>query len=173
MSKEEDTIYIGRKPPMNYVLAVLTSFQSTESDEIVLKARGRAIVTAVDVAEITRRRFMEGLEVGDISIGTELLPQEHGGTRAVSTIEIMLTRSVATETEKSEGEAERARPSPSLELTAIKGIGEERAERLKACGVDSIQDLADSDLQKLSEQAKISEKTLKKWVEQAKKLITE
>jgi DNA-binding protein len=56
----------------------------------MLKARGRAITTAVDVAEVTRRRFMSDLTVENISIGTEELPQEVGGTRAVSTIEIKL-----------------------------------------------------------------------------------
>lgn len=158
---------------MNYVLAVLTSFQGTDSEKIVLKARGRAIATAVDVAEITRRRFMEGIEVKDISIGTEQMPQDQGGTRAVSTIEIKLTRPKAAETESTKGDEGGTGPSPSLELTAIKGIGEDRAGRLKACGVDSIQDLADSDPKELSGRVNISEKILTRWVEQAGKLIQE
>ncbi len=59
---DENTIYVGRKPPMSYVLAVVTQFNTTGSDEVVIKARGRAISTAVDAAEITRNRFIKGAE---------------------------------------------------------------------------------------------------------------
>jgi DNA-binding protein len=91
MAEKSNVVYIGRKPPMAYVLAVLTSFSDTTTPEVLLKARGRAITTAVDVAEIARRRFMKELTVSDISISTEELEQHEGGTRAVSAIEITLT----------------------------------------------------------------------------------
>ena len=90
MSEDESIVYIGRKPVMSYVLAVITHMNRPDAKEVMLKARGRAITTAVDVAEVTRRRFMSDLTVENISIGTEELPQEVGGTRAVSTIEIKL-----------------------------------------------------------------------------------
>jgi len=77
---------------MSYVLAIITSFTGSDAKEVTLKARGRAITTAVDVAEITMRRFMKELNVGKITIGTEEIQQEEGGTRNVSTIEITLTR---------------------------------------------------------------------------------
>ena len=92
MSREPNTVYIGRKPTMNYVLAVITSFNSSDTKKVTLKARGRAITTAVDVAEIVNNRFMKDLNVGEITIGTEELQQEEGGTRNVSTIEISLAR---------------------------------------------------------------------------------
>ena len=92
MSKEQNIVYIGRKPTMNYVLAVITSFNSTDTKEVTLKARGRSITTTVDVAEIVRRKFMKELNAGKITIGTEEIEQEEGGTRNVSTIEITLTR---------------------------------------------------------------------------------
>jgi len=76
---------------MSYVLAIITSFTGSNVKEVTLKARGRAITTAVDVAEITRRRFMKDLNVGKITIGTEEIKREEGGTRNVSTIEITLT----------------------------------------------------------------------------------
>ena len=93
MSEQNDqnVVYIGRKPVMSYVLAVITHFNAPEAKEVVLKARGRAITTAVDVAEITRRRFMEKIKLGKIDIGTEELKEEDGRTRAVSTIEISLS----------------------------------------------------------------------------------
>ena len=94
MSKNLDVIYIGRKPPMNYVLAVITSFSGSDAKEITLKARGQAITTAVDVAEITKRRFLKELKIGKISIGTEEMPprQAEGRPRMVSTMEIILSR---------------------------------------------------------------------------------
>ena len=92
MSEERNVVYIGIKPVMNYVLAVITYFNTADAKEVVLKARGRAITTAVDVAEITRRRFMTTLSVDKIEIGTEELTGEEGRTRAVSFMEIHLKR---------------------------------------------------------------------------------
>ncbi len=94
MSKEPNVIFVGRKPPMNYVLGVITSFSGSNVKEVTLKARGQAITTAVDTVEITRRRFMKELSIGNISIGTEEMPprEGEGGARNVSTIEITLTR---------------------------------------------------------------------------------
>ena len=92
MSTEENVVYIGRKPVMSYVLAVITHFNMADVKDVVLKARGMSITTAVDVAEITRRRFMNTLEVDKIEIGTEELEQEDGRTRAVSSMEIHLKR---------------------------------------------------------------------------------
>ena len=48
---------------MSYVLAIITAFSSGSQKEITLKARGQAITTAVDVAEITRSRFIKDLKV--------------------------------------------------------------------------------------------------------------
>ena len=85
---EENTVFIGIKPVMNYVLAVITQFNMGAGD-VTLKARGKAISRAVDVAEITRNRFLQGLQVQNILIGTEEVQGERGATN-VSTIEIVL-----------------------------------------------------------------------------------
>jgi len=92
LSRELNVIFVGRKSPMNYVLGIMTSFSGSDTKEVTLKARGQAITTAVDAAEIIRRRFMKELSIGKITIGTEEIQQEEGGTRNVSTIEITLTR---------------------------------------------------------------------------------
>jgi DNA-binding protein len=94
LSREPNVIYVGRKPPMNYVLGIITSFSGSNTKEVTLKARGQAITTAVDAAEITRRRFMKELNIGKITIGTEEMPPREGEnrTRMVSTIEITLSR---------------------------------------------------------------------------------
>jgi len=91
VSEDQNVVYIGRKPVMSYVLAIITYFNTPDAKNVVLKARGRAITTAVDVAEITRRRFMDKANVSKIEIGTEELTEEGGRTRAVSTMEITLS----------------------------------------------------------------------------------
>ena len=88
---ENNSVLIGRKPVMNYVLACISLFHGGAS-EISVKARGRAITKAVDVVEVTRRRFLPDVKVKQIGIGTEqVAPREEGGTPTnVSTIEIKL-----------------------------------------------------------------------------------
>ena len=93
MSEKSNVVFIGRKPTMNYVLAVITGFSTLNSEEVVLKARGRAISTAIDVAEITRRRFLSDVKVKDIKIGTDQIERaEDGGISNVSTIEVILSK---------------------------------------------------------------------------------
>ncbi len=89
---DENVIYVGRKPPMSYVLAVITQFNTSGSDEVVIKARGRSISTAVDTAEIVRNRFATDKEVKEIKIGTESITNEEGKTSNVSSIEICLAK---------------------------------------------------------------------------------
>jgi DNA-binding protein len=90
VNANENTIFVGNKPPMSYVLAVVTQFNGG-SDEVVIKARGRAISRAVDTAEITRNRFVTNARVKDIKIGTENITNEEGRNSNVSSIEISLT----------------------------------------------------------------------------------
>lgn len=89
--KPDNVIFVGNKPPMNYVLATLTQCNSGSS-EVIIKARGRAISQAVDVAEITCRRYMPELMVNDIKIATEEVTNEKGNKVNVSSIEIYLKK---------------------------------------------------------------------------------
>ncbi len=91
MSDKNNVVYIGSKPVMNYCLAVLSCLQNN-NNTVELKARGRAISSAVDVAEVTRNRFMENLNVENIEIGTEELEGHEGQKRNVSTITIVLKK---------------------------------------------------------------------------------
>ncbi len=102
MSKEQDIIYVGKKPPMSYVLGIITAFSGSNTKEITLKARGQAINTAVDAAEIARHRFLKNLVVSKISIGTEEMPPREGETKSrnTSTIEITLTAEASTSSSK-------------------------------------------------------------------------
>jgi len=172
LPKESNVVYIGRKPPMSYVMAIITSFTGSNTEEVTLKARGRAITTAVDAAEIARRRFMKDLNVGRITIGTEELQQEEGGTRNVSTMEITLTRVPAVEKEVGKGSEKTESAVPArTELTSIGGIGDKRVEKLKSHGVNSVQELANSDPRELSEKLQISEKRVSRWIDEAEKAL--
>jgi DNA-binding protein len=84
---------IGKKPIMNYVLACITFFHGG-ANEVSIKARGRSISRAIDVAEVVRHRFLPDAKIKNISIGTDkLLLQEEGDSAInVSTIEITLIR---------------------------------------------------------------------------------
>ena len=86
------TVFIGLKPTMTYVFQVITQLNSG-SGPVVVKARGNAIGKAVDVAEVVRRRFLEGqVTLGAITIGTERLTNREGREANVSSISIPLTR---------------------------------------------------------------------------------
>ena len=76
---------------MNYVLAVVTQF-NVGSKEVFVKARGRSISRAVDVAEIVRNRFVPGSQVKDVRIATEKHTGEDGRVASVSSIQILLSR---------------------------------------------------------------------------------
>ena len=87
---ENTTIFIGSKPVMNYVLALMTQFNRQVAD-VTLKARGRAISRAVDTAEIARNKFMPNLKIKSITIGTEIVQDEQGKSLNISSMEIILT----------------------------------------------------------------------------------
>ena len=86
--KEENSVFVGRRPTMNYVMATMMILNKGE--DCTVKARGRAISHAVDVCEILRNRFLKGTEYKGITLSTEQLEGESGQTNNVSSIEIVL-----------------------------------------------------------------------------------
>jgi DNA-binding protein len=86
-----NVIYIGKKSVMGYVLAVVTQFNHGEK-EVFIKARGKAISRAVDVAEIVRNRFLPDAKIDNILTKTEELDSEDGTKSKVSAIEIKLVK---------------------------------------------------------------------------------
>ncbi|MCX8175362.1 MAG: DNA-binding protein Alba [Candidatus Micrarchaeota archaeon] len=89
--KDPNVIYIGKKSAMGYVLAVVTQFNNGQK-EVYIKARGKTISRAVDVAEIVRNRFLPEVKVENVSIKTEELDSEDGSKSKVSAIEIKLAK---------------------------------------------------------------------------------
>jgi DNA-binding protein len=90
---ESSAVLIGKKPIMNYVLACITFFHGG-AKEVSIKARGRSISRAIDVAEVVRHRFLPDVKIKSIGIGTDQFEAQEEGSSStnVSTIEITLIR---------------------------------------------------------------------------------
>lgn len=90
---KDNAIFIGNKPFMNYVTSVVIQFTTQEADEVIVKARGKFISRAVDVAEVARKRFLaDQVEIKDIIINSEEFTNSEGKEVRVSTIEIVLRK---------------------------------------------------------------------------------
>ncbi len=92
MAEEADNvIYVGKKGVMSYVLAVVTQFNKG-AKSVIIKARGKSISRAVDVAEIVRNKFLNEVKIENIETHTEEIDNEDGSKSKVSAITITLTK---------------------------------------------------------------------------------
>lgn len=90
---EDNTIFIGTKPFMNYVTSIVIQFTTKNASEVIVKARGKFIARAVDVSEVALKRFLQDqIEVKNISINSEEFKNPEGREVRVSTIEIVLIK---------------------------------------------------------------------------------
>jgi DNA-binding protein len=90
---EDNSIFIGNRPFMNYVTGVVMQFTTKGAEEVIIKARGKFISRAVDVSEVAAKRFLEGtVKVKDIKINSEEFKNKEGKQVRVSTIEITLAK---------------------------------------------------------------------------------
>ena len=88
---DDNSIFIGAKPFMNYVTGVVMQFTTKGAESVIVKARGKFISRAVDVAEVASKRFLPGnVFVQDIKIDSEEFENNEGRTVRVSTVEITL-----------------------------------------------------------------------------------
>jgi len=89
----DNNIFIGGKPFMNYVTGVVMQFTTKNADEVIIKARGKFISRAVDVAEVAGKRFLDGtVGVTNIAIDSEEFKNNEGKDVRVSTMEITLAK---------------------------------------------------------------------------------
>ncbi len=91
---DDTSIFIGGKPFMNYVTGVVMQFTTKKANEITIKSRGKFISKAVDVAEVSRRKFLvdQNISVKDVKIGSEEFENKEGKTVNVSILEIKLSK---------------------------------------------------------------------------------
>ena len=91
IKKDEHTVLVGGKPFMNYVTGVVMQFTTQNAPEVVIKARGKFISRAVDIAEVTTKRFLETtVSIKNIKVDSEEFENKEGKQVRVSTIEISL-----------------------------------------------------------------------------------
>ncbi len=90
---QDNTVFVGGKPFMNYVTAVVMQFTTRNAKEVIIKGRGKFISRAVDVAEVATKRFLKDqIEVKEIGIDSEEFENKEGRTVRVSTIAIVLAK---------------------------------------------------------------------------------
>lgn len=90
---DDFSVFIGGKPFMNYVTGVVMQFTTQDAKEVIIKARGKFISRAVDVAEVVRKRFLENqVDLKGIKIESEEFENKEGRQVRVSTIEITLNK---------------------------------------------------------------------------------
>jgi DNA-binding protein len=92
---DRNTVFIGSKPFMNYVTAVVMQFTTQNANTVFIRPRGKFISKAVDVAEVVKRRFMMGqIATEEVKIGSEGFENSEGRQVSVSTIDIALIKSI-------------------------------------------------------------------------------
>lgn len=91
---DDNVVYIGTKPFMNYVTSVVMQFTTKNRNEVAIKARGKFISRAVDVAEVVKKRFLkdQDIKIKDIKIDSEEFENKEGKKVNVSIIEIILSK---------------------------------------------------------------------------------
>lgn len=90
---DDNSVFIGSKPFMNYVTAVVMQLTTKNTSEVIIKARGKFISRAVDVAEVSSKRFLENTAaIKGIQIGSEEFTNKEGRQVRVSNIEITLIK---------------------------------------------------------------------------------
>lgn len=95
---DENSIFVGEKPFMNYVTGVVMQFTTKGAPEVCIKARGKFISRAVDIAEVSSKRFLENsVEVKKIQIGSDEFENKEGRQVRVSNIEITLGKKQLTQ----------------------------------------------------------------------------
>ena len=89
--RPNNEILIGKKPLMTYVTATLV--QLANEPTVLIKARGKSITRAVDVAQIIVKRMENmGYKIAHVKIGTQVIQSDDGRERNVSTIEVHISR---------------------------------------------------------------------------------
>jgi DNA-binding protein len=91
---DDNVVFIGGKPFMNYVTGVVMQFTTKGVKEVTIRARGKFISRAVDVAEVASKRFLkeQNIAIKDIKIDSEEFENKEGKKVNVSTIDITLMK---------------------------------------------------------------------------------
>jgi archaea-specific DNA-binding protein len=92
---ETNEIFVGNKPFMKYVIATMMQLQEDKNKSAVIKARGKFISRAVDIAEVAKKRMKENQKFDlkdQVIIGTDNFKSPEGKDINISTIDIILSK---------------------------------------------------------------------------------
>lgn len=91
---EDNTIFVGIKPFMNYVTGIVMQFKNKGQKEVIVSARGKFTSKAIDVVEVARRTFLkeENIQIKNIKISSEQFENKEGKRIFVSSIDIILSK---------------------------------------------------------------------------------
>ena len=91
---EDNTIFVGIKPFMNYVTGIVMQFKNKGQNEVIVSARGKFTSKAIDVVEVARRTFLkeENIQIKEINISSEQFENKEGKRIFVSSIDIHLIK---------------------------------------------------------------------------------
>lgn len=92
-NSNDNVIFVGSKPLVNYIRGVITQFTKKEAAEVVIKSRGKFISKAVDVAEVSKRSLEGGVTIKGINIGSESFEAD-GKKTNISTMDIILSKGI-------------------------------------------------------------------------------
>lgn len=93
MEDFDNSIFVGDKPFMNYVTGIVMQFTMKDAQTVLVKARGKFITRAVDIAEVAAKKFLAGkVTIENVHIDSEEIQNKEGKDVRVSIIEITLKR---------------------------------------------------------------------------------
>jgi len=87
----EQVIVGTSKPILNYVTACITLFNQGEK-KITVRARGKAINTAVEVVQMLQNHFMKDVFIADAKIDGESITTGDGRRLSLPVLELILSR---------------------------------------------------------------------------------
>ena len=91
--KDDNVVFIGSKPFMNYVRAVEVQFGREGCKEVIIKARGKFISRAVDVEQVVKHGPIgKTVSTKKLETNSEEFENKEGRKVNVSTVEITLTK---------------------------------------------------------------------------------
>ncbi len=147
MIPEERIVFVGGKPFMNYVTAVVMQFTTNNAESVIIRSRGKFISRAVDVAEMVRSKFLtDSIEIGKVDIAAEDFKNKDGRPIRVSTIDIHLNKlngvkPTPTNFEikpKKETKVEEKVEEPTIEETPVKPVTEEPVAELETPAEETV-----------------------------------
>ncbi len=93
-NNDDNVMFIGAKPLLSYVTGVVMQFTEKGATDVIIKARGKFMSKAVDVAEVCTKRFLreQNIEINSIKTDSQEFQNKEGKKVNISTMDIVLVK---------------------------------------------------------------------------------